>query len=105
MGESPDQLLLTESELTEMSALFQSSEHRVFTIVRDLLIQETWIERPHLAAVLMYPLMRLCARYLYHEKKRGYAVNAVGKLRFLKQNIFGYSNSNMHAIATLIALG
>lgn len=77
MGENPGQLLLTDNELTEMSALFQASEHRVFTIVRDLLVQETWIERPHLAAVFMYPVMRLCARYLYIEKKRGYAINAV----------------------------
>lgn len=77
MGENPDQQLLTSHELTEMSALFQSTEHRVFTIIRDLLLKDTWVEKAHVTTLLMYPLMRLCARYLYLEKKRGYAVNAV----------------------------
>jgi malonyl-CoA decarboxylase len=78
LGEEPAQLLLTSYELVEMSSLFNVSEAVVFTVLRDILAGDEWIEQPHIVNILKTPLMRLCARYLYVEKKRGYAINPVG---------------------------
>lgn len=77
LGEEPAQLLLTSYELVEMSSLFNVSEAVVFTVLRDILAGDEWIEQPHIVNILKTPLMRLCARYLYVEKKRGYAINPV----------------------------
>jgi len=79
MDEEPTQILLTSYELAEMSALFNVSESVVFSVLRGVLLSEDWIEQPHIVCVLQTPLLRLCARYLYVEKKRGYAINPVGE--------------------------
>lgn len=42
-----------------------------------LLRNNGWFHIPELAAQLEEPLMHLCAFYLYHEKRRGYALNSV----------------------------
>ena len=41
-----------------------------------------WFRNKELVRQLEAPLMRLCARYLYLEKRRGYALNPVGELVF-----------------------
>lgn len=46
-------------------------------IVQDLLTSSEWTKSDHLLAALKPPLMRLCARYLLREKKRGKALDAV----------------------------
>ena len=79
LAEEPAQMLLTSYELVEMSALFNVSESVVFSVIRDILVGDEWIEQPHIVGVLQTPLLRLCARYLYVEKKRGYAINPVGE--------------------------
>jgi malonyl-CoA decarboxylase len=77
MGEDPQQLLLTAYELAEMSAVFNVPEMVLFSVLREVLSGDDWIEQPHVVNVLQAPLLRLCARYLYVEKKRGYALNPV----------------------------
>jgi len=79
-GEDPEQLLLTTYELASMSAVFNVPEMVLFSVLRDVLSSEEWIDQPQVVSTLQEPLLRLCARYLYVEKKRGYALNPVGKL-------------------------
>lgn len=43
-----------------------------------LLITNGWIQDETLAQILEFPFMRLCCRYLYLEKRRGYALDSVG---------------------------
>jgi len=38
-----------------------------------------WLGNSEMMALLEKPLMRLCAHYLHKEKRRGYALNSVGK--------------------------
>lgn len=77
MGEDPQQLLLTSYELAEMSAVFNVPVVVLFSVLRQVLSSDEWIEQPQVVQVLQTPLLRLCARYLYVEKKRGYALNPV----------------------------
>ena len=79
-GEDPEQLLLTTYELANMSVVFNVPEMVLFSVLRDVLSGEEWIDQPQVVSTLQAPLLRLCARYLYVEKKRGYALNPVGKL-------------------------
>ena len=79
-GDDPEQLLLTSYELSSMSAVFNVPELVLFSVLRDVLASDEWLDRPHVVSALQEPLLRLCARYLYVEKKRGYALNPVGKL-------------------------
>jgi len=79
-GEDPEQLLLTTYELADMSAVFNVPEMVLFSVLRDVLSGDEWIDQPQVVSTLQAPLLRLCARYLYVEKKRRYALNPVGKL-------------------------
>jgi len=78
-GKEPEQLLLTTYELADMSAVFNVPEMVLFSVLRDVMSGEDWIDQPQVVSTLQAPLLRLCARYLYVEKKRGYALNPVGK--------------------------
>jgi len=80
-GKDPEQLLLTTYELADMSAVFNVPEIVLFSVLRDVLSGDEWIDQPQVVTALQAPLLRLCARYLYVEKKRGYALNPVGKKR------------------------
>lgn len=73
--------LLTETEmecLCNISNVDKDST-TALNIFRDLVIQHTWVNKPDTIKVMKEPLMRLCARYLYLEKRRGYALNSVGE--------------------------
>ena len=78
-GEDLEQLLLTTYELADMSAVFNVPELVLFSVLREALAGDDWIDQPQVVSTLQAPLLRLCARYLYVEKKRGYALNPVGK--------------------------
>ena len=78
-GEDPFQMLLTEEDMTEMAASFGCSESSVFIHLRNLLRTDSWAQQHRWTSLLVNPLMRLCARYLYQEKKKNYALNAVGE--------------------------
>jgi len=77
-GKDAEQALLTTHELADMSAVFNVPELVLFSVLRDVLSADEWIDQPQVVATLHAPLLRLAARYLYVEKKRGYALNPVG---------------------------
>ncbi|KAL3688176.1 hypothetical protein R1sor_014485 [Riccia sorocarpa] len=84
-GEAPsptfkDTLLLPEEVDTLVKACGTEEESRSgLQIVRDLLTSpgHEWAKSPKLADALHVPIMRLCARYLVIEKKRGRALDPV----------------------------
>lgn len=51
----------------------------VYQRLRKMLSTNSWARDPVLKAYLEKPLTRLCAYYLYKEKRRGYALNSVGE--------------------------
>ena len=59
----------------------KSNVNNFWPILQEMLRQNAWINDPQLEELLRQPLMRKCAHYLYNEKRRGYALNAVGKLK------------------------
>ena len=73
-----EQLLFTDAEFKQLQELLCTNEVTVFEQLRKLLISNTWVNNEHLVNVLQVPLSRLCARYLYVEKRRGNALNPVG---------------------------
>jgi malonyl-CoA decarboxylase len=60
---------------------FCSSEHAGgksgIKLLQDILKSSQWVKSDKLSSALKSPLMRLCARYLAREKKRGKALDAV----------------------------
>lgn len=50
-----------------------------WTKIKQILRLGEWISDPILVEQLEKPLMRICAHYLYCEKRRGFALNAVGE--------------------------
>ena len=78
MGEDPEQTLLSEEEIINISNAFGTSKNNVFKLLHNVLLGDSWLNQPCCASSLMNPLMRHCARYLYIEKKRGLALNPVG---------------------------
>ena len=51
----------------------------VWHMLHDVIKSNSWINDEDLIHRLQIPLMRKCAHYLYHEKKKGYVVNTVGQ--------------------------
>lgn len=51
--------------------------------LKRLLMSNNWSEDNELTGVFEKPLMRLCARYLYLEKRRGFAFDSVGEFVIL----------------------
>ncbi|KAL4233761.1 hypothetical protein ACF0H5_008439 [Mactra antiquata] len=47
-------------------------------VFHNCVTHHTWVHNKSIMKILEAPLMRLCARYLYLEKRRGYALNSVG---------------------------
>ncbi|CAH0384967.1 unnamed protein product [Bemisia tabaci] len=45
--------------------------------LRQLFASNAWYKEPALREILEEPLMKLCAHYLFNEKKRSYALNSV----------------------------
>ncbi|KAL2630264.1 hypothetical protein R1flu_014950 [Riccia fluitans] len=84
-GEAPsstfkENLLFPEEEDILVEACGPEGESRSgLQILRDLLTSpgQEWAKSPKLAEALRAPLMRLCARYLIVEKKRGRALDPV----------------------------
>lgn len=46
-------------------------------VFKDHVSQHSWVKNEDMMKAMKAPLMRLCARYLYIEKRRGYALNPV----------------------------
>lgn len=85
IGEFPQNMLFTAEELSQISAYAEIRNEAPVACVKHVLQAGTWVEKEPLCSHLKTPLMRLCARYLYVEKRRGRALNPVGKsdLNFL----------------------
>ncbi len=76
-GESPDSVF-TVAELEAFSkALDIEDRQQLVGAIGDSLRTNAWTADSELSEALETPLMRLCARYLYLEKRRNQAVNSV----------------------------
>nr|CAD7394593.1 unnamed protein product [Timema cristinae] len=67
--------LLTSNELDQLR-LFLSPDN-LWSELRKMLHTNSWVGEAGLMSALEGPLMRLCARYLYLEKRRGYTLDSV----------------------------
>ncbi|XP_070568243.1 malonyl-CoA decarboxylase, mitochondrial-like [Ptychodera flava] len=69
--------LFTNTELKSVTEIYQRSDRQPLDVLRKLLLTNDWMQSTNMVSLLEGPLMRLCARYLYLEKRRGYALNPV----------------------------
>lgn len=73
--------LLTEYEVQCLCSLANVDRNNTaaLQIFKGHVSHNTWVNNVDAADVMKAPLMRLCARYLYLEKRRAYALNSVGR--------------------------
>ncbi|KAK2149596.1 hypothetical protein LSH36_445g01006 [Paralvinella palmiformis] len=76
-GEHPEQTLFLPDELRTLEKVFVCQSHNLFDSLLKALKNNGWFGEPPIVEALRAPLMRICARYLYVEKRRGYALNLV----------------------------
>lgn len=74
-----DPPLLYESEIQKLREIVEPENANMVTVLKGVIQDHTWVTNEHVCQVLQGPLTRLCARYLYMEKRRRYALNPVGK--------------------------
>lgn len=68
--------LLTAEEVEQLRCHLQTNT--LWSELKELFKTNSWANDSKLVALLEAPLMRLCAGYLYLEKRRGYALDNVG---------------------------
>ena len=78
-GESPEQILFLPDEVTQLEDALGSRSRSMFDALRKSFQTNVWASDQCLLQALKKPLKRLCARYLFVEKRRGFALNPVGK--------------------------
>lgn len=71
--------ILTKFDWREAEVLIKSSNEKPYEQLRQILVDSSWMKDDSKSKLLEGPLMRLCAHYLYTEKRRGFAVDSVGK--------------------------
>lgn len=69
--------ICTSDELEAIKAILKSEN--IFKELMKQLSSNSWLHNCDLVTLLEPILMRMCVRYLYIEKKRGYALDSVGK--------------------------
>ncbi|XP_022081696.1 malonyl-CoA decarboxylase, mitochondrial-like [Acanthaster planci] len=69
--------LFTADELKAVHSMAGRSDESQLATMRRLLSTNQWAQLEKLIDQLEHPLMRLCARYLYTEKHRGFALDSV----------------------------
>ena len=79
MGEEPEHTLFHSTESKALADAIGVHEDRMLDCLKRELVNNNWVREPALVAAMEVPMMRLCARYLYLEKRRGFALNPVGK--------------------------
>ena len=79
IGEEDETSVLEADELAQINSYLESEMHSGLDIFKQLLNEHAWTTNEDIAQLVKKPLMRLCARYLYVEKRRGYALNPVGR--------------------------
>ncbi|KAK4386720.1 Malonyl-CoA decarboxylase, mitochondrial [Sesamum angolense] len=82
-----------ESALLEAAEEFATGKNGM-EVMRNLLSSTSyeWTKSEKLSLVLKTPLMRLCARYLLQEKKRGKALDSVGNFHLQNGAMIGRMN-------------
>lgn len=70
---------MEKEEKALMDCLEVSSPSAIYDRLKKLFTTNGWVEESQLVDALEDPLMRLCAYYLAVEKRRGYALDSVGK--------------------------
>lgn len=76
--------LITPDELKKFSGLLECDpdENEVLSRIHCLISHNDWAEDRTLVDALENILMRHCARYLVMVKRRGFALNSVGRINF-----------------------
>lgn len=77
LGESLEYPLLLDSEIDSLKTVVDSDHSNMCEALKKLLATHEWVSKEHICQVLQSILLRLCSRYLYVEKRRGYALNPV----------------------------
>ena len=78
-GRGPSQSLFTRSEWKDLGEILNRTSHCDILIeLKSALSSYAWATDSQMKEKLKQPLTRLCARYLYLEKRRGNALNPVG---------------------------
>jgi len=72
------QTLLLEDEQKRILQSRKNTDLSPLSLFKDLLGTSDWHVDPSLADCMKSPLMRLCTKYLYTEKRRGFVMNPVG---------------------------
>ncbi|RXG68528.1 Malonyl-CoA decarboxylase, mitochondrial [Armadillidium vulgare] len=73
-----DLVLFTSSEMKDLKAeMGTSDDTETYLELRSLFKTNGWSREDNLPDILEKPLMRLCAFYLFSEKRRGYALDPV----------------------------
>lgn len=82
---------MTEAEISALHPIF-GNEKNFYEAFLDVLKLNSWFSDKKLVKELEKPLMRLCAQYLYLVKRRGYALDPVGKIAYsyMYRMEFGY---------------
>jgi len=68
---------LSEEELTQFKTVLQTETDTVYQELLAVIKTSSWVGNKDLEPVMKQVLMRLCARYLYVEKRRNNALNSV----------------------------
>ncbi|CAG5127514.1 unnamed protein product [Candidula unifasciata] len=76
-GEVPSVPLLLPEELANIAPYQQLGHRSPMDTFKDLVLTHKWYRNQPLTQVMSGPLMRLCAHYLYVQKRRNYALNPV----------------------------
>lgn len=75
--ESIDNPLLLDSEIDTICKVTNCDHSNVYNSFKKILANHEWVSKEHICRALQSILVRLCCRYLYAEKRRGYALNPV----------------------------
>ncbi|PVD28923.1 hypothetical protein C0Q70_11518 [Pomacea canaliculata] len=75
--EDSDQMLLTSAEMQTLENCRQNHHSSILEAFKHLVQSNQWLPRQEAVMAMKVPLLRLCARYLYLEKRRGFALNPV----------------------------
>lgn len=72
------QTLLLEDEQKQILGARQNTDMSSLVVFKEILETSDWYRDPAISHCLKSPLLRLCARYLYKEKRRGFVMDPVG---------------------------
>lgn len=74
--------IFTSFNWGEAEHLVKGTEGKPLNQLRQILFDSSWIKDEGKSQLLEAPLMRLCAHYLFLEKRRKFALDSVGKSRY-----------------------